>query len=236
MTQDRPGNNEDPHQQRSEGKPEPAQGDGLPVGQRVGGGRAGAGGGGCPAAHREHDGTAGRVAVVLRRDLPDQRVARAAEVRHCEPDGRGGAGDREQPGPWQTVPGPVDCWSLAATLTAPPVTNVESAASTSTSPASTPARASSPSSHTPSRIERAALTARAASSSCDVGTPKAAMTASPANFSTVPPLRSMQRRARSKYWETRRRTISGSAEVTSVVESTRSTKSTVASFRSTAPV
>src|SRR5581483_6998922 len=38
-----------------------------------------------------------------------------------------------------------------------------------------------------------------------------------------------------KYCATRRRTISGSTEVTSVVESTRSRKSTVASLRSTLP-
>jgi hypothetical protein len=38
-----------------------------------------------------------------------------------------------------------------------------------------------------SRIFNAARTARSASSSCAVGAPKTAMTASPMNFSTVPP-------------------------------------------------
>ena len=42
----------------------------------------------------------------------------------------------------------------------------------------------------PSRSSSAARTARSASSSCTVGTPKTAMTASPMNFSTVPPCRS----------------------------------------------
>jgi len=41
------------------------------------------------------------------------------------------------------------------------------------------------------RIPRAARTARAGSSSWAVGTPKAAITASPMNFSTVPPSASM---------------------------------------------
>ena len=44
----------------------------------------------------------------------------------------------------------------------------------------------------------AARTARSASSSCATGTPKTAMTASPTNFSTVPPCRS--RIARSSLW------------------------------------
>ena len=44
----------------------------------------------------------------------------------------------------------------------------------------------------------AARTARSASSSCTCGTPKTAMTASPMNFSTVPPCRSIAARAVSK--------------------------------------
>jgi hypothetical protein len=42
----------------------------------------------------------------------------------------------------------------------------------------------------PPRSSAAARTARRASSSCTVGTPKTAITASPMNFSTVPPCRS----------------------------------------------
>ena len=49
-----------------------------------------------------------------------------------------------------------------------------------------------------SRSSEAARTARRASSSCTVGTPKTAMTASPMNFSTVPPWRSRQLLAVSK--------------------------------------
>ena len=82
----------------------------------------------------------------------------------------------------------------------------------------------------------AARTARSASSSCATGTPKTASTASPANFSTVPPYASMCAFARSKNPVTRRRATSGSLDVTSEVESTRSTKSAVASFRSTPEV
>src|SRR5262249_36155977 len=60
----------------------------------------------------------------------------------------------------------------------------------------------------------------------------AAMTASPANFSTIPPCIVTQRETWSKYRCTRRRTTSGSEPVTSPVESTRSTNRTVASLRS----
>ena len=49
-----------------------------------------------------------------------------------------------------------------------------------------------------SRISTAARTARSASSSCTTGMPKTAMTASPTNFSTVPPCRSTTARISSK--------------------------------------
>ena len=71
----------------------------------------------------------------------------------------------------------------------------------STSPVLTPVRASirtpksrsssSFSSPRASRMSAAARTARSASSSCRVGIPNTAMTASPMNFSTVPPWRSI---------------------------------------------
>jgi len=64
------------------------------------------------------------------------------------------------------------------------------------------------------------------------GTPNAAITASPANFSTVPPCVTMQRETWSKKLLTRRRTTSGSASATSAVESDEVTNSTVASLRS----
>ena len=118
-------------------------------------------------------------------------------------------------------------------FTASPVANVESVASATTSPDSIPIRASSSSSSTFAWIASAARTARSASSSCASGTPNAAITASPANFSTIPPCAVMHVETPSKYRCTRRRTTSGSEVATSPVEETRSTKRTVASFRST---
>ena len=94
---------------------------------------------------------------------------------------------RRATGPRAMVPAMADCCRRAATFTASPVANVESTSSTTSSPDSIPTRASSPSSCTDSSTSNAARTARSASSSCAWGTPKAAMTASPANFSTVPP-------------------------------------------------
>src|SRR5439155_469180 len=71
-----------------------------------------------------------------------------------------------------------------------------------------------------------------ASSSWARATPKAAITASPANFSTMPPWPSTKCDTSRKKRVTRRRTISGSCPETRAVESTRSTNTTVASFRS----
>ncbi len=136
-------------------------------------------------------------------------------------------------GPTSTAPASAACWRRAATLTASPVAKVESESSATTSPASIPARATRPRSSTESMIASAARIARSASSSCATGTPNAAITASPAYFSTVPPWSRMLREARSKNWFTLRRATSGSAPVTSAVESTMSTKRTVASLRST---
>jgi hypothetical protein len=60
---------------------------------------------------------------------------------------------------------------------------------TAASPVRTPARArvSGPSVRTASTSSRAARTARSASSSRATGAPQTAITASPMNFSTVPP-------------------------------------------------
>ena len=60
----------------------------------------------------------------------------------------------------------------------------------SASPVVIPTRSSRSSSTAKSRIASAARTARSGSSSCAVGAPKSAITASPMNFSTVPPWRS----------------------------------------------
>ena len=79
---------------------------------------------------------------------------------------------------------------------------------------------------------RPARIARSASSSCACATPNAASTASPANFSTMPPCVVTQCEVRSKNRVTRRRTTSGSCPETSNVDPTRSTNNTVASLRS----
>ncbi len=101
--------------------------------------------------------------------------------------------------PISTWPGPAACSRRAATLTGSPVTNVSrsEASPATTSPVLTPMRSeivvpkrrSSSSFSDPRRacISSAARHARTASSSCDSGTPNTARTASPTNFSTVPP-------------------------------------------------
>ena len=89
--------------------------------------------------------------------------------------------------PMRTSPFGALCSSRAATLTASPVTSVSPSPPTTTSPVLIPIRASSPCSAIASRISAAARTARSASSSCAVGIPNTAITASPTNFSTEPP-------------------------------------------------
>ena len=87
-------------------------------------------------------------------------------------------------------PGWAACSSRAATLTASPVAR-RSAVPVTTSPVLTPMRG--PGRRAPgsaSRISTAARSARSASSSCTTGTPNTAITASPMNFSTLPPWRS----------------------------------------------
>src|SRR5688572_8526359 len=81
-------------------------------------------------------------------------------------------------------------------------------------------------------MRSAARTARSASSSCETGAPKTAMTASPMNFSTVPPKRSMSAFTRSWYGRSVARTSSGSARSERSVKPTRSTKRTETTFRS----
>ena len=60
-------------------------------------------------------------------------------------------------------------------------------------------------------MSAAARTARSASSSCSCGMPNTAMTASPMNFSTVPPWRSIEARIVSKYLVMTLRSGSGSS-------------------------
>ena len=90
--------------------------------------------------------------------------------------------------PTSTSPVSAFCSSRAQTFTTSPETHEVPArgSSTTTSPVFTPTRIASPSG---SRrcIASAAWRARSAWSSSATGAPKAAITASPANFSTVPP-------------------------------------------------
>ena len=65
---------------------------------------------------------------------------------------------------------------------------------------------------------------RSASSSCSLGMPKTAITASPMYFSTVPPCRSSTLRISSKNLVITRRTVSGSSSSPIGVEPTTSQK------------
>jgi hypothetical protein len=132
--------------------------------------------------------------------------------------------------PISTSPGAAACSSRAATLTASPVAS-RSAVPVTTSPVVTPIRPLIPKSGKASRISTAARQARSASSSCSTGTPKTAITASPMNFSTVPPWASTIPFIRSKYRASRARSASGSFDSPSAVEPVTSQNSTVTVFR-----
>ena len=84
----------------------------------------------------------------------------------------------------------------------------------------------------PSRIAKAARTARSGSSPWTRGAPKTAITASPMNFSTVPPKASISKRRRAKYGCRIARTSSGSRRSARLVNPAMSTKSTVTTRRS----
>ena len=77
----------------------------------------------------------------------------------------------------------------------------------------------------------AARTALSASSSCRVGIPNTAMTASPMNFSTVPPWSSISARIASKYRAMTFRRDSGSSCSPSWVDPVTSQKRIVTVFR-----
>ena len=129
----------------------------------------------------------------------------------------------------------------AAVLTTSPATIASPSAAraprlTSASPVLTAIRTCSAScSCAQSRIASAARTARSGSSSWAVGAPKTAITASPMNFSTVPPWRSSSARTRAWYGESRPRTSSGSSRSACAVKPTRSTKTMVTVLRSSPP-
>ena len=105
-------------------------------------------------------------------------------------------GDRLEEARWvvsptRTVPGAATDWSRAAVFTRSPATIPWPTAPsvTAASPVRTPARAAmpGPSVLAASTSSRPARTARSASSSWATGAPQTAMTASPMNFSTLPP-------------------------------------------------
>jgi len=100
------------------------------------------------------------------------------------------------PSPTSTVPGSAADWIREAVFTKSPATIPWPAAPrfTVASPVSTPARAWSPdaptwipSSEIASTTSSAARTDRSASSSFATGVPHTAITASPMNFSMIPP-------------------------------------------------
>ncbi len=138
--------------------------------------------------------------------------------------------------PTRTVPGAAADCSRAAVLTRSPATMPSFVAPrvTAASPVSTPTRAWIPGPSPPTAVatSRPARTARSASSSWAIGVPQAAITASPMNFSTTPPWRSMMPRVVSKYCERSSRTASGSRSSENVVKPTRSANRIVTSRRS----
>ena len=141
--------------------------------------------------------------------------------------------------PSTASPGSASSWSRLPTFTAEPVTKVPPADAwpETASPVLIPIRSrkrtprsrSSASSRawTAVSMSSAARIARRASSSCATGTPKTAITSSPANFSTVPPCRSIALRISSKNVDIRSRSASGSRLSPSSVEPLTSAKRTV---------
>jgi len=127
--------------------------------------------------------------------LPKEGNLRGATMRTS------GSTARNVRSPTSTSPGSAACWRRAARLTASPVTRKSrpGVVPVTTRPVLTPIRRTSGTARRSAtaasreRMRRAARTARSASSSCATGTPKTAMTASPMNFSTVPPYASAQR-------------------------------------------
>ena len=81
-------------------------------------------------------------------------------------------------------------------------------------------------------IARAVLMARSGSSSCATGAPNTATTASPMNFSTVPPYRPISSAIASKKGDSTARRSSGSSSDASSVDAVRSANRTVTSLRS----
>ena len=143
---------------------------------------------------------------------------------------------RQVASPTSTVPAAATDWSREAVLTRSPATIpwLTAPIVTAASPVSTPARAwtEGPRARTASSNSSAARTARSASSSRAIGAPQTAITASPMNFSTVPPYRPITSPARSKYRVRVSRTSSASRSAAYGVNPTRSANRTETSRRS----
>jgi hypothetical protein len=144
-----------------------------------------------------------------------------------------------------TWPGSAACSIRAAALTASPVASASpgrGAVTAMTEPVLMPMRSSSATPYrspissfsSPSRLRmrRAARSARAGSSSCTCGTPNAAMTASPMNFSTVPPSASISARMAAKNAPMTSFSRSASSRSPRAVEPVMSANRTVTTLRS----
>jgi hypothetical protein len=131
------------------------------------------------------------------------------------------------------------CTRAAVLIVSPAIPSPTTPTVTATSPVTTPHRAASPgapvwapSSATPATRSSPARTARSASPSVATGAPHTAITASPMNFSTIPPYRPITVRAIAKYSLSSSRTVSGSRDSDSGVNPTRSQNSTEHTRRS----
>ncbi len=83
-------------------------------------------------------------------------------------------------------------WPSAPTVTAASPVTIPTRMASDGAPISPPRAATTSTSSSPARTDRSASSSRA------TGVPQTAITASPMNFSTVPPYRSITRRAVSK--------------------------------------
>ena len=147
--------------------------------------------------------------------------------------------------PASTSPGAAAVWRRAAAFTTGPVTRSCPAGPSpvAASPDSMPTWTSSGvvrpsdslSRRVRARIARPARTARSASSSCTVGSPNTAITASPMNFSARPRSARSSSDAASKKKPRISRARSASRRWARPVESTRSANSTVTILRSSVP-
>ena len=175
--------------------------------------------------------------AATRSDLPFRRIG-STRSRRALP-----RSSRSVIGPMRISPGPAADSRRWATLTGSPSVNgsPSGVVLTAISPVFTPVWVTSRTSHDAARsplrsssavrISSAARAARTTSSSCRTGTPNTAMTASPMNFSTVPPWRSMTPRISAKYRVITSWRASGSRRSPSAVKPLTSANTTVTVLR-----